>query len=136
MKQWRQLKLEGPLRVNKTDAPQAVKNTTCKTHGICEHVERNSISKSTNELYLGVIKLTIKSCPNIHTIKKSDGENILPEAKDVKNRWKEYCSKLYKKNVTVTSPPFHAEHPCPEEPKLLISAAQRTINLLKLNKST
>ena len=107
---------------------------TSQIHAICENVQRNSVSNSTKEHYQGVRKLAKKLRPNIDTIKSDDG-NVLSEAKDLTNRWQEYCSNLYKKNVTVTAPPFPTDHPCPEEPLSLISEVREAINLLKLNES-
>ena len=62
----------------------------------CQRIEENAIKNSTKEVYKGVKNLTTKFQPTTDTIKDKDNV-ILCDRDHVKARWKEYCSKLYKK---------------------------------------
>lgn len=67
----------------------------------CQRIEEKSISNSLKDLYQSVKSLTKKFKPTIDTV-KSDGK-ILYESHEIKDRWKQCCSSLYKKNDTITT---------------------------------
>ena len=65
----------------------------------CKHIEDKSITNSIKDLYQGVKTLTNKSKPTSDTSKDENG-NILGEAEEVKEKWAQYSTDLYKKNPT------------------------------------
>ena len=66
----------------------------------CQHIEENSIANSLKDLYQGVRGLTRKFNPRIDRVKDGDG-TVLYESDEVKQRWKQYCCNLYKKNEAI-----------------------------------
>ncbi|XP_042857015.1 uncharacterized protein LOC122243475 [Penaeus japonicus] len=70
----------------------------------CERIENCYINKTIKELYQGVRNITRKFKPKIDTIKTEDGL-VLCDGKEVKDRWRQYCSNLYKKNEDLTITP-------------------------------
>ena len=72
----------------------------------CKNIEDNAMKTSTRELFNGVRSLTRTFRPAINTIKNEAGV-ILCDQEHVQDRWREYCSKLYKKNETVTTHNTH-----------------------------
>ena len=70
----------------------------------CRKIEDNAVTNSVKDLYQGVRSLTNKSRPTVDTIKNENGE-ILCEGDRVRERWKEYCDNLYKKNMNIAQTP-------------------------------
>uniref|UniRef100_H2YWZ6 Reverse transcriptase domain-containing protein n=1 Tax=Ciona savignyi TaxID=51511 RepID=H2YWZ6_CIOSA len=99
----------------------------------CEKIEENAAHNSTKELYQSVKKLTKSFKPSADTVKSENGA-VLCDRDDIKERWKEYCSKLYKRNEKL--PSFHVELSIKEpEPPPLIEEVIEAIKDLKNDKS-
>jgi len=63
----------------------------------CLKIEKNAVNSSTKELYQGIKNLTKSFKPSADTIKSEDG-TVLCDGDKIKERCKEYCYKLYKKD--------------------------------------
>uniref|UniRef100_H2YG38 Endonuclease/exonuclease/phosphatase domain-containing protein n=1 Tax=Ciona savignyi TaxID=51511 RepID=H2YG38_CIOSA len=97
----------------------------------CEKIEVNAAHNSTKELYQSVKKLTKSFKPSADTVRKR-GSSV--DGDDIKERWKKYCSKLYKRNEYL--PSFHVELSINEpEPPPLIKEVIEAIKDLKNDKS-
>ena len=100
----------------------------------CHHIEENSIVHSLKDLYQGVRRLTRKFNPRIDSVKCEDG-TVLCESDEMKQRWKQYCCNLYKKNGAILegAPPNSYNNIA--EPAPLYSEVDKAISELKNNKS-
>ena len=83
---------------------------------LCKNIEDNWVTNSTKDLYQGVKKLTNKFRPTVDNIKDIDNK-VLCEGEEVKNRWKQYCYDLYKKNnniitIITNTDNYGIHHPC------------------------
>ena len=99
----------------------------------CQRIENCSINQTTKELYQGVRKITRKFKPTMDTIKTEDGL-VLCDGKDVKDRWNQYCSKLYKKNEDLTTASISLND-SEDEPPPLLDEVRKAIKELKNDKS-
>ena len=99
----------------------------------CRKVEENALINSTKDLYKGVKSLTGRFKASADTIEAEDG-TVPCDGKEVCNRWKEYCSELYKKNDTITSTQIDWTNQ-KEEPPPLTEGVREAINGLKNDKS-
>ena len=99
----------------------------------CRKVEENALINFTKDLYKGVKSLTGRFKASADTIKAEDG-TVLCDGKEVCNRWKEYCSELYKENDTINSTQIDWTN-LEEEPPPLTEEVREAINGLKKNKS-
>lgn len=72
--------------------------------------------------------------PKVDTI-KDEQDSMLSEAKDVKERWKQYCYNLYKRNDNHDQK-IHINHldQYPEQP-ILYSEVEKAINEIKKEKA-
>ncbi|XP_063584691.1 uncharacterized protein LOC134762248 [Penaeus indicus] len=97
-------------------------------------IEKNAVNNSTKELYQGIKNLTKSFKPSADTIKSEDG-TVLCDGDEIKERWKEYCNKLYEKNDNL--PPIHLDLTV-SEPELppLIDEVKEGIKDLKNDKSS
>ena len=68
----------------------------------CKMTEENAMTNSIRELFNGVRSLTRKFRPATNTV-KNEAVVILCDREHVKGRWREYCSKLYRKNENLTT---------------------------------
>ena len=100
----------------------------------CRHIEEKSITNSLKDLYQGVKSLTRKFNPRIDTVKADDGA-LLCESDEVKQRWKQYCCKLYKKNETSFERVPTSSCDNMVEPAPFYSEVKQAISELKNNKS-
>ncbi|XP_042864337.1 uncharacterized protein LOC122248391 [Penaeus japonicus] len=100
----------------------------------CQRIEANSINNSTKEMYNGVKNLTKKFKPSVDTIKDED-DLILCDREEVKDRWKEYCTNLYKRNESIVTPVPYGQMSSEPEPPPLIDEIREAIKELKLGKS-
>ena len=100
----------------------------------CKRIEDKSITNSIKDLYQGVKTLTNKFKPTIDTIKDENG-NILGEAEEVKERWAQYSTDLYKKNPNIVISQHTFVVNDKEELPPLYSEVAKAINELKANKS-
>ena len=75
-------------------------------------------TNSTKDLYQGVRKITNKFKPMVDTIKKEDGV-MLCDGDEVKDRWNEYCSKLYQRNKNIPHNTVELQNNENEPPPLL-----------------
>ena len=99
----------------------------------CLKIEKSAVNNSTKELYQGIKNLTKSFKPSADTIKSEDG-TVLCDGDKVKERWKEYCYKLYEKNDNLQ--PFHLDLMVSEpEPPPLIDEVKEAIKDLKNYKS-
>ena len=99
----------------------------------CQKVEHCSINNTTKELYQGVRNITRKFKPMVDTIKSEDGL-VLCDGKEVKDRWNQYCSNLYKKNEDLTTTSIVLDE-SEDEPPLLLEEVRKAIKELKNDKS-
>ncbi|XP_070000272.1 uncharacterized protein [Penaeus vannamei] len=102
-----------------------------------QRIEEKSINNSLKHLYQGVKSLTKKFKPTIDTV-KSDGK-ILNESHEIKDKWKQYCSSLFKKNDTITTMSRLEDRLFANtedtEPPPLYSEVEKAIRELKNNKN-
>ena len=99
----------------------------------CRKVEENALINFTKDLYKGVKSLTGRFKASADTIKAEDG-TVLCDGKEVCNRWKEYCSELYKENDTINSTQIDWTN-LEEEPPPLTEEVREASNGLKNDKS-
>ena len=99
----------------------------------CRHIEENSIANSLKDLYQVVRRLTRKFNPRIDTVKDEDG-TVLCESDEVKQRWKQYCCNLYKKNKAILEGAPSNSYNNIAEPASLYSKVDKAISELKNNK--
>ena len=99
----------------------------------CKNIEENAMTNSTRELFNGVRSLTRKFRPAINTIKNEAGV-ILCDREHVKDRWREYCSKVYKKNENLTTHNTHWNDSTSEPPPIF-EEVKEAIKELKVDKS-
>ena len=78
--------------------------------------------------------MTKKPEPMADTIKNEDGI-VLCDGEHVKQRWQEYCTKLYQKNSNIPPSPKTWQEPDTTEPPPLIEEFRRAISELKNDKS-
>ena len=99
----------------------------------CRKIEKNATLNSTRELFKGRKSLTRKFCPTVDTIKDEAGVTLC-DRDLVKDRCKEYCSKLYKKNENLISvnPLLNKSSP---EPPPIFEEVKGAIKELKMGKS-
>lgn len=104
-------------------------------NSLCEKIETDSITNSTKDLYQGVKSLTRKFKPTIETVKDKDGV-MLSDRSNVKERWKNYCEELFKKNVNINCI-FNPTQDTSEqvEPPPLRSEIDKAIRDLKSSKT-
>ena len=102
---------------------------------ICQQIEANSITNSIKDLYQGVKNLTRKFRPRIDVI-KDENSKMLSESREVKDRWKTYCKKLYirKNNLPTNSIISHSTSDN-EEPPPSYSEIEKAIHDIKNGKS-
>ena len=91
---------------------------------------------STKDLYQGVKKQTNKFRPTVDNIKDIDNK-VLCEGEEVKNRWKQYCYDLYKKNNNITTIITNTDNYgiWHENPPPLHSEVEKAIQEIKKGKS-
>ena len=78
--------------------------------------------------------LTKKFKPTADTIKNED-EIVLFDGEHVKQRWQEYCTKLYQKSPSIPPSPMTWQESETTEPPPLIEEVRRAISKLKNDKS-
>ena len=84
----------------------------------CKMIEETAMTNSIMELFNGVRSLAMKFRPAMNTI-KNKAVVILCDREHVKGRWREYCSKLYKKNENLTIHNTHWNEGTSEPPPIL-----------------
>ena len=99
-----------------------------------QYIEENSGTNSLKDLFQGVRSLTSNFRPSIDTVKDENGTTLC-ENEEVKERWRQYCCNLYKKNGNILeqSPPNFVDSTM--EPPPLLSEVEKAISELKNNKS-
>ena len=60
----------------------------------CGEIEKYSQSNNSRDMFKNIKSQYKKPAPKLNVLKDANG-NILTEDEDIKNRWKEYCEKLY-----------------------------------------
>ena len=99
----------------------------------CQKIEKNSITNSTKDLYQEWETFLEISNQKTDTIKDENGQ-ILCDGDRVKERWREYCSELYKKNENITSQAVNLQN-IENEPPPLLREVEEAIKELKNEKS-
>ena len=98
----------------------------------CEVIENNAVTNATKELYQTVRNITKKFKPSSDTVKDEDGR-VLCDGERVRDRWKEYCTKLYTKleSPDATQVEWRDNG---SEPSPLLSEVKKAIKELKYGK--
>ena len=98
-----------------------------------KRIEENAMTNSTREFCNVVKSLTRKFRPAIKAIKNEAGV-ILCDREHIKDRWREYCSKQYKKNENLTTHNTHWNDSTSEPPPIF-EEVKEAIKELKVDKS-
>ncbi|XP_071807997.1 uncharacterized protein [Asterias amurensis] len=97
----------------------------------CAEIERDGVINNTKDMFKNVKLLTSKP-----TTRLNDGDGtILTEEKDIKDRWQQYCERLYASQEEVTDHENDHQLEYEEDPDILLSEVEQAIKRMRSGKS-
>ena len=100
----------------------------------CAEIERDGMINNTKEVFKNVKLLTSKPNTRLNVLKDGDG-TILTEEKDIKDRWQQYCERLYASQEEVTDQENDHQLEYEEDPDILLSEVEQAIKRMRSGKS-
>ena len=123
---------DGIKELSKEFQRQARKDKEKAVADMCTEVEESNKQGRSRDLFKMIKKITGDFTARSGYVKSDNGKN-LTEATEMKQRWKEYTEKLYRRDKNITL--RYNKQPHTEEPVVLQSEVRRALKELSTNKA-